>query len=1239
MRSKAGSFRLTLTAVFILSLVFSGGWFVPSVTAHATAANPYSVLNDAAPVPNGDTVGVPWTGGLAETETTAQIMERQRLADLQPKQAQVIRPRLTISGDKAPNPNALDTAQAAPDQSSAAKPNSPQTLGLNFLTSTFADKGLFPPDTMGTVGPSQFTVAVNNIFRTYNKTTGVADGMLNSDPTVFFAAQLTVVAGNRASDPHIRYDRATKRWFIVMIDVAVNSNRVLLAVTDAASQGVISLTTVWSKFFFQQDTVGTTPNVDTGHFADFPTLGVDTNALYIGFNMFTSSTGSFAGTTGFVVRKSSILGAGPIVVTAFRGLATNNSVGILTPQGVDNFDPSPTFGYFIGVDGSVESLLQLRRITNTATTPSISANIPLTVNITGPAINAPHLGNTGGANGKLDASDERLLAAVIRNGHLWTAHAIGVDNTGSAAGTLTRDGARWYDIINFDTTPTVNQSGTVFDPTAPNDANQLYYIYPTVMVSGQGHVAMGFTRTGANVHINAATVGRLASDAPGTMESVVTYTNSTTAYNLGSGGPYGRRWGDYSYTSLDPDDDMTMWTIQEFCNATNSYGEQVVKLLAPPPATPSSAPTVAAGQSSVNVVVVGTSTTGSGFFDPGAGFSKHLTATVSGGIVVNSATYSDPTYVTLNLSTVGVAPGAYNVTITNPDGQTATGTGILTIPGPGTLQVNPTFLNFTATAGGPNPPSQPVTLTAMGGTITYTTGISYSAGASGWLTATPTSGSVISGTNQTVTLAATTTGLVAGTYTATVTFQDTNNMADTALETVTLTVNPAPHPPTVYTYYLPFLANNYNPGAPITGTFTSYLAFQNAGNGPASATINYFNSTGVTLTGSTVVTTVAQYGEALPANPFANNTRGAGVIASNQPLNVIVAEGTPFGGSAYAVNQGANSQLVAPLAINNNNNFVTQITVFNGGTVTTTATLTYYKEDGTSPANQVLTIGPRQSAIADQTNVSGLASNFYGWAAISSTVGSQLVAQVLEQRPDIKFVAIANAQPASQTTLYAPAVFNNAYGGFFTGANIVNPNSTPVTVSISYYDLGGTRFTATPFVLVGRGVQQVFQGGGSGNGIPAGGLPANFVGAAVITSTGGGVNTVVNEFKQVATGSQSGVYAAASGGSGNLGLPVIAKNGFGYTTGTTIFNASNISATFTLTYYNVNGTALTTPAPRSITVAAYASVGVYQGDDLGSDFYGTAVLTQTSGGSTLIDTTNAINGSVGLFYTYTEPAQ
>jgi hypothetical protein len=126
------------------------------------------------------------------------------------------------------------------------------------------------------------------------------------------------------------------------------------------------------------------------------------------------------------------------------------------------------------------------------------------------------------------------------------------------------------------------------------------------MVSGQGHAAVGFSSSGAAAYADAATVGRLAGDTLGTMQTPVTYTASTFAYNPASdpGGGGGRRWGDYSYTSLDPCDDMTMWTIQEFTNATNSYGVRAVELIAPPPATPSTAsPAVVRRSAAVTVTI------------------------------------------------------------------------------------------------------------------------------------------------------------------------------------------------------------------------------------------------------------------------------------------------------------------------------------------------------------------------------------------------------------------------------------------------------------------------------------------------------------------------------------------------------------------------------------------------------------------------------------------------------------
>src|SRR5882672_6866908 len=169
------------------------------------------------------------------------------------------------------------------------------------------------------------------------------------------------------------------------------------------------------------------------------------------------------------------------------------------------------------------------------------------------------------------------------------------------------------------------------------------------------------------------------------MRTPVLYTSSSTAYNpRDSGGNPINRWGDYSYTCLDPDDDMTMWTIQEFCQAENSYAVQVVKLLAPPPAIPTNCTPASlnAGANNVNVAVSAASNGDTGFFDPGLGFSNRLSAVVNGGgVTINSITYTDPTHITLNVSIANpVTAGSRTITVTNPDGQSATSSsGLLTI--------------------------------------------------------------------------------------------------------------------------------------------------------------------------------------------------------------------------------------------------------------------------------------------------------------------------------------------------------------------------------------------------------------------------------------------------------------------------------------------------------------------------------------------------------------------------------
>ncbi|MFN0087436.1 MAG: hypothetical protein ACKVX9_18750, partial [Blastocatellia bacterium] len=355
-----------------------------------------SLAETAAPAP-GQITGEPWTGDKGISETTAEIMGREAIHTARKRDADPAPKRIRPDRRNLPqNPDALLDTQwpAIPETTSEEERETlrglraveAQTLGPSFTGATLSETSSFPPDTMGDVGPTQYLVGVNGRIKVFDKATSTL-GALNADMDVFFQS---VRGASFTSDPRVRYDRLSGRWFVIMINVDSVNNRIVLAVSNNAT---ITAATVWTFFQFVNSAV--TPTGDTGCFADYPTLGIDASALYIGVNNFCPN--SFAGTTAFVVRKSSILGGGPIVVSAFRNLTgTPGGPGIYTPQGVDNTSAAATEGYFIGPDNITFGALVVRRVSNPGGVPTISPNIFIPVLATSLPRTVPHLGNNNG---------------------------------------------------------------------------------------------------------------------------------------------------------------------------------------------------------------------------------------------------------------------------------------------------------------------------------------------------------------------------------------------------------------------------------------------------------------------------------------------------------------------------------------------------------------------------------------------------------------------------------------------------------------------------------------------------------------------------------------------------------------------------------------------------------------------------------------------------------------------------
>jgi hypothetical protein len=566
---------------------------------------------------------------------------------------------------------------------SAIGPRSALSEGTSFLGADSNDSGFIPPDSMGAVGPTQILVFVNGRMELYDKQ-GTPDPNLDVTDLAFWQP---VRNGQQVTDPGVEYDRLSQRWIVSGINIQGTNNRVMIAVSDGPT---LTDQTSFDYFFFNQSN----PLPGPARFADYPQLAVDNNAIYVGVNEFTSSGGTFAGTSTYVIRKSSVIGPMPsIVVTGFRTLANAVGQGPDSPQPATTADPNVAEGYIVGPDNQIANRIDVRRITDPGGTPGISGNLVVPIPATAQPLPVPAQGTTGG----LDALDDRFFEAMIARGpdgsdSLWTAHNIRVNSSGIGSAGGDRDAARWYQLGGLGSDPpTLVQSGTLFDTAA---SNPRYFWMPSIAMNGQGHASLNSSTAGNGRRAEVAGSGRLASDPLGTTEAFDLIQSSSSGYNLGASAP--RRWGDFSQTVVDPTDDQTFWTFQEYTSAQNVWGVRVIQLKAPPPAVPADASpnSVPIDTDPHPVVITGIPTGGAGFFDttdfgPPSPDYEHISATVGNGVVVNDVTFTDPTHLMLDLDTSTATPGFASITITNPDGQSTTCTNALIVGSDATPAATP----------------------------------------------------------------------------------------------------------------------------------------------------------------------------------------------------------------------------------------------------------------------------------------------------------------------------------------------------------------------------------------------------------------------------------------------------------------------------------------------------------------------------------------------------------------------
>ena len=637
--------------------------------------------------------------------------------------------------------------------------------------------------------------------------------------------------------------------------------------------------------------------------------------------------------------------------------------------------------------------------------------------------------------------------------------------------------------------------------------------------------------------------------------------------------------------------------------------------------------------------------------------SVAATTTIATTATTTTATTGTTTATTTTATTATTAPTdtttsatttATNTTATTPSVTTATTPSITTVAttfpttpivgnGNSDLSVDQSQLNFRVFLVDINNGNASKSLRLSGATALNWSALAFTSSGGDWLSVSPRSGNLSDDGSghyvSNLTVSVKNVNLAAGTYSGGIFINNLSYPAQPVLIVavnlvVTDAVTPVPTttatpPDSSFNYYLPYLSNGDN-------GFTNYLTLQNQSASWAAVTISYFGSNGQFLhsDSNSAIGAGAQWS---PTNGFSVGASGNAKITSSQPLNIVVSEGTPSGGSAFLLNRVTGSKLVAPLMLRRAfGGFSTDLYLLNTADQATNIKVSYYSADGSLIKTQNASLAAHASASLDQTDaILALPNSFAGWATLDAGTNSSIAAQVLESNPGMRFTATFGAVAApytspvttgTSTTLYAPAIFNGAFGSFYSGMNLVNPNGATAQVTVAYYDpTSGSAIATQKFTIGAYASQSIYHGD------PAVGLPARFFGSALITSDQP-LSGVVNEN---GGGSDSGTYTLLSSGGQQVNLPVVANGAYGgYISGLPVLNLTDRAVAFTLQYYDGQGNA--TGTPHRYSLSPHGSQPIYQGaitEALPNGFFGTCLLSADTP-SSLAVTTNVANNQL-----------
>lgn len=394
--------------------------------------------------------------------------------------------------------------------------------GIDFLGSSCF---CLPPDTNAAVGNNFVVETVNTHIRVFNKNSGSI--LLNKSLATFFGTP-------SRGDPYVVYDDTANRWYVSAFDSSAAGLFLAVSVDGNPLHGFRTLHLT-----------------DLGGFPDYQKLGFNQDAIFISYNDFGS--GGAAATIVSIDKAAALSGTLTYFVShpkfQFRGMPPAQMHGDHDDhdhQGNhDNFanDFSMKKGgveWFVSTDGS-ESGGNTIRVTKLVNYLSDSPSFTYTSLLVKTYQSAARADQPGGT---VTVFPNTTTTQVhYRNGHLVTAMASSTEKDG-----FVYPKGLYYQIDVSDSKPKLRKQG-VIDPGA-GVAVQM----PSVDEDKDGNLGLSWIESSSNEYLS-MWVGTL--DTKGKL-------SSSAAAPGGGFFPFNFRLGDYSTTVLDPSNNTTFWSANEY---------------------------------------------------------------------------------------------------------------------------------------------------------------------------------------------------------------------------------------------------------------------------------------------------------------------------------------------------------------------------------------------------------------------------------------------------------------------------------------------------------------------------------------------------------------------------------------------------------------------------------------------------------------------------------------------------